>query len=250
MSDNLIIKKGIKIYTLPKSWGISDSGDYTFNAKFTDNAYSHGSTVIGDKMTEGRTIEISFDVQGTTEEEHDEVVNEAYYYFNQNDYKLIAGREDRYYNVSCLKKISHKWVKGYKQRYSQIDITVMLADPFRYATTETTITQTLESGGVVNITNSGTVESPLTIAIAPIETAAEIEIIHNQENTMTLTDSTLTNPSVCTINGTNGTVYRDSTNNINTFDGNFLEIEPGDNEYQYLGAKAILTFTFTPRWFI
>lgn len=250
MSDNLIIIKDDVSYTLPKLWGISDSGDYTFNAKFTDNAYSHGSTVVGDKMSKGRTIEISFDVQATTEEEHDAVVNEAYYYFNKKDYILKAGREDRLYNVDCVQKISHKWVKGYKQRYSQIDITLMLADPFRYATEKVIFQQVMTDEMQVSITNVGNVLSPLLINIAPTATADDVKIIHNSDNEMTLKDSTLTIPANCNINSEDGTVYRGTTNNINTFGGSFLNIEPGTNTYQYFGDEALITFTYTPRWFI
>lgn len=250
MSDNLIIKKGSAIYTLPKMWGISGNGDYTFNAKFADNAYSHGSSVTGDKMSKGRTIEITFDALAETQEEHDAVVNEAYFYFNQTDYTLIAGREDRYYNVNCLQKIKHKWVKGFKQRYSEVTITLMLADPFRYSNTPIIYSKVMKDEMQVIINNIGNVLSPLLINVSPVLTADDVKIIHNHDKEMTLKDSTLTVPANCNINSQDGTVYRGSINNINTFDGSFLQINPGINSYQYFGNEALVTFTFTPRWFI
>lgn len=250
MSDNLTIIKDGLIYVLPTTWAISDSGAYSFNAKFVDNAYSHGSSVEGDKMVDGRNIKIDFEILADSATEHDEVVNEAYKYFAGTDYILKAGREDREYRIACLSKIAHKWKTGFKQRYSEVTVTLMLADPFRYATEPLTVTQLLTNEETVTINNIGSVVSPLIIKIAPTGTADDIEIIHNNKDSMTLNDSTLSLPATCTISSVDGTVYRGKSNNINTFDGSFLQIDPGVNSYQYFGDEALVTFTFTPRWFI
>lgn len=249
MSDSLIIKKDGEIYVLPVLWEISSSATYTISAKLQDNAYLHGSSVIGDRMADGRTIVISLDVEAETASEHDEIVNEIFRQFFQTDYDLYAGREDRLYHVNCVKKNKQVWTDGYKQRRSEIDFTLWLADPFRYATEEVSVTQVLTNEDIITINNPGSVLSPLNINIAPTETAADIKIIHT-DGTMQLKDSTLTAPATCSISTSTGTVYRDSSNNINTFSGQFLNINPGSNDYQYFGSDATLTFSFTPRWFI
>lgn len=249
MSDDLIIKKDGISYKVPAEWGISSSATYVLSGKLQDNAYSHGSSVIGDRMAKGRNILISLDVESDTASEHDEIVNEIFRQFFQTDYDLYAGRDDRLYHINSVYKNKQVWTDGYKQRRSELDFTLWLADPFRYATEELSVNQTVTNKDIITIDNPGSVLSPLNINIAPLETAADVKIIHTS-GTMQLKDSTLTAPATCSVSTSAGTVYRDSSNNINTFSGQFLNVNPGSNEYQYFGSDATLTFTFTPRWFI
>ena len=100
-----------------------------------DKAFSHGSDCVGDGKVSGRTITVEFDLDDTTEEEHDALVNEAYRYFAQSDYQLVCGRTDRIFKVAGISKLKHKFEKGFKQRWSNVVVSLLLADPFRYATT-------------------------------------------------------------------------------------------------------------------
>ena len=125
-----ITKDGVE-YKLPVHWSLTDSGSYTFRSKLQSRAFAHGSDAVGDGKIDGRTLQVEFSMEGATEEDHDEVLNEAYTFFGQTDYSLMAGRPDRVYHVACLSKIKHKFENGFKQRRSNITVSVLLADPFR-----------------------------------------------------------------------------------------------------------------------
>lgn len=51
----------------------------------------------------------------------------------------MAGRPDRVYHVACLSKIKHKFENGFKQRRSNITVSLLLADPFRYEAQESRV---------------------------------------------------------------------------------------------------------------
>lgn len=133
-----ITKDGVE-YKLPVHWSLTDSGSYTFRSKLQSRAFAHGSDAVGDGKIDGRTLQVEFSMEGATEEDHDEVLNEAYTFFGQTDYSLMAGRPDRVYHVACLSKIKHKFENGFKQRRSNITVSLLLADPFRYEVQESKV---------------------------------------------------------------------------------------------------------------
>ena len=119
-------------YSLPALWSLEDAGSYTFRNKLEDKAFSHGGNMTGDGKISGRTIKVEFLMMGATEQDHYYALNVAYTYFCQTDYELYVGRSDRKFRVAGVSKITHKYQKGYKQRWSQITVSLLLADPFRY----------------------------------------------------------------------------------------------------------------------
>ena len=252
--EPLVITKDGKDYELPVGWEISDAGAYTFRNKLQDKAFAHGSDMVGDGKIEGRTLEIEFDMADTTEAEHDEMVNRAYTYFSMTDYELRAGRSDRVYRVAGLSKIKHKFKSGFKQRWSTITISLLLADPFRYEAQETTVVyeftqDAYESEMVVH--NLGSVDTPLTFKFVPTDSMSSITVWHQEaEEEFSLSDSLLISPATATVNSKEGTVWRDSDNNINTFSGQFLHAQPGSNTYLYTGGAGTVEITFTNRWFV
>lgn len=136
-----IVKDG-REYTLPFAWILTDSGSYTFRNKLQSRAFTHGSDMVGDGRIGGRTLTVEFDMQGATEQEHDEALNRVYTYFSMTDYGLRCGRSDRVYHVACLSKIKHKFQKAFKQRWSNITVSLLLADPFRYEAQESKVVYT------------------------------------------------------------------------------------------------------------
>lgn len=256
MTDNLqIIKNGIT-YTLPTEWAISDSGSYEFDNKLQDRAFAHGSNVVGDGKVKGRTITIEFDLEGATQAEHDLAVNDAYQYFNQIDYQLVVGRTDRIYKVNSISKIKHKFEKGFKQCWSNVTISLLLADPFRYASNQTVITQNYSSDQTdaeITFNNPSSVDVPLIWTFTPPVggTVPSITITHVESGqSFALKDTLLTNPAVAVVNAEVGTVRRDTGNSLNTFSGVFLHALPGANIFKYTGAACKVDIAFTARWFV
>lgn len=247
-----IIKDG-KTFVLSDGWELDDVGSYDFSLKLQDKAFAHGSYAVGDGCVKGRTIKVSFDLKRASEEEHDEIVNEATAAFTQRDYVLYAGRFDRCFRVAGASKIKHKYQKGFKQRWSDIEISLLLAEPFRYATTPTTATHFCGSGTEVSIYNPSSIDVPLIFTFTPLEstTVPSIEITHKEStDAFSVKDTLLTSPAVAVVNGETGTVRRNEGNSLNTFSGLFLKALPGQNTYVYKGSECTVGVTFTARWFV
>lgn len=241
-------------YPLPAAWSLEDAGAYTFRNKLQSKAFAHGGDIVGDGKVEGRTLKVSFYLAGTTEQEHDEAVNQAYTYFAQENYDLVTGRNDRVFHVSGLSKIAHKWVKGFKQRWSEITISLLLADPFRYEAQESKETflfpqATVEAEMVLH--NLGSVDTPLTFKFIPAKRMSSIVVWHQEaKEKFTLSDALLSAPKTAIINGKDGTVWRGKDNAINAFSGSFLKAKPGANLFLYTGDAGTVEITYTNRWFV
>ncbi len=252
--EPLVIRKGDVYYTLPAGWEISGSGSWEWNNKLEDRAFSHGSDMTGDGKVKGRQLEVSFLLRGAEERDHDEVMNEAYRYFAQTDYDLYAGRPDRLYHVAGISKIKQDFQKGFKQRWSEITVTLLLSDPFRYEAQESTAeflfaAQAAQAEMIVE--NLGSADTPLTFTFVPDVTMSSITIYHEEtKEQMTISDALLTAPATLTVNSRNGTVWRDSNNAINSFSGQFLYAAPGTNHFLYNGAPGKVQIAFTNRWYV
>ena len=252
--DGLKIVKDGREYTLPVSWALTNVGSYDFNNKVEDRAFAHGGDVVGDGLVKGHTIKVEFQMQGATEAEHDELLNRAYRYFYQTDYKLYCGRMDRCYNVAGVSKFTHEYVKGYKQRMSTVKVSLLLADPFRYQGQETKAVFEFDSDMTQTemvVHNLGSVDTPLTFRFIPTNKMAAIIIW--QEETLKqfkLSDAQLISPYISVVNAKEGTVWRGSANTINAFSGQFLSAVPGKNTLYYTGAAGRIEISFTNRWFI
>lgn len=249
-----IILSNNATYELPEEWALADAGSVTFRNKLEDKAYSHGSSVVGDGKISGRTITVEFDMQGATEEQHDTAVNQAYQFFAQTDYKLQVGRTDRVYRVAGLSKIKHKYQKGFKQRWSNITVSLLLADPFRYASSKTTITKVYAEAQTeteITFINPSSVDVPLTFTFTPTAAMAAITVSHDESGQeFTMADTLLSTPAVSVINAEAGTVRRDAGNSINTFSGTFLHALPGINTFKFTGDAGTVAIAYTARWFV
>lgn len=248
-----VVKNGIS-YTLPEAWALTDSGSYTFRNKITDHAFAHGGDCVGDGKIDGRTIEVEFSMKGLTEEEHDEEVNRAYAAFSQTDYDLYCGRADRLYHVAGLSKIKHKFMDGFKQRWSEITVSLLLADPFRYEGRESKVTyefpQDVKDANMV-VYNLGSVDTPLTFTFIPMKKMPNITIWHREaKEKFSVADSLLIAPATLMVNGKEGTVWRGNANSINTFSGGFLHAKPGLNLFHYTGAAGKIEISYVNRWFV
>ena len=252
--EPLIVRKGDQFYTLPVGWALSGSGSYEWQNKLEDRAFSHGSDMTGDGKIKGRQLEVSFSMRGATENEHDEMLNLAYQVFAQTDYDLFCGRPDRLYHVAGISKIKHSFQDGYKQRWSEITVTLLLADPFRYeaqsAEQEFVFTGETQQAEMI-VHNEGSADTPLTFTFIPNVSMAQIVVYHVEtEEQMRLSDALLTAQAVLTVNTKDGTVWRGTANSINSFSGQFLSAAAGTNHFLYTGSAGTVRISFTNRWFI
>ena len=251
-----IITAAGEIYTLPANWSLSDAGSISFNHKLTDRSFTHGSALTGDGFAAGRTIKVSCNLYGATEQEYNEAVNQAYRYFGGKDYELRAGRADRRYKVAGCSKMDAKELKGFKQRRAEVTVTLLLADPFRYATVPTKVTNEYAEAVIEDtmvIDNPSGIDVPIIWTFTPPAggTMADITIKHVESGqSFRLTDALLTAPAVGVVDAEKGTVRRDEFNAINAFSGVFLHAKAGTNHYLVTCPAGKVTATFTGRWII
>ena len=236
---------------LPYRYSLESCADLTVRATASKRGYSHGSTITGDGYIDGKKIKLSFLISGTNQADYDWRLNELLRLFYQQDYTLSVG--NGFYNVSCMASSSAKWIKGYQGQRADVDITLLLADPFRYADSESGKAGYIlpDEGTTVTITNAGSVDTPLSIALIPRTgmTMADVTFRHIESGkTMRVADTLLTNPAVLTIDTKAGTVRRDANNAINAFSGHFLTAKPGTNTYEIKGSEGKVVIKWRNRW--
>lgn len=170
------------------------------------------------------------------------------------DYYLECGRADRIYHVAGLSKIKHQFRKAFKQRWSTITVSLLLADPFRYEAQESKVVYTFNRAvkeAEMVIHNLGSVDTPLTFRFVPADKMSSITVWHQEaKEKFTMTDALLIKPAISIISSKDGTVWRDNANSINTFNGQFLCAKPGSNLLLYTGGAGTIEITFTNRWFV
>lgn len=233
---------------LPYRYSIESCADLTVRATASKRGYSHGSTITGDGYIDGKKIKLSFLISGTNQADYDWRLNELLRLFYQQDYTLSVG--NGYYNVSCMSASKAKWVKGYQGLRADVDITLLLADPFRYADDEKQASA--DVGGestTINIVNAGSADVPLIVELIPTKTMADVTINHTDTGrVMRVADTLLTALAVLTIDTKAGTVRRDANNAINAFSGQFLIAKPGPNTYEIKGSAGKVVIRWRDRW--
>lgn len=237
---------------LPYAYSFESAGDITVRAKQEKRGYSHGSTISGDGFIDGKKITLGFTIEGATPSEHDTKLNELYQIFYQKDYKLEAGQNRGYYNVAAMASTKEKWVKGFKGTKGEVDISLLLADPFRYASNESelvTVYAAAAKDAQITIENGGSVEVPLTIELVPDTTMSDVTITHVESGySMRVADTLLTKPATLIVDTKAGTVRRGTYNAINAFSGQFLTAKPGSNTYIVNSAAGTVKIRWRNRW--
>ncbi len=233
---------------LPYRYSLESCADLTVRAKAEKRGYSHGSTITGDGYIDGKKIKLGFLISGTNQADYDWQLNELLRLFYRQNYTLSVG--NGYYNVSCMASSKAKWIKGYQGLRADVDITLLLADPFRYADDEKQASA--DVGGestTINIVNAGSADVPLIVELIPVKTMADVTINHTDTGrVMRIADTLLTAPAVLTIDTKAGTVRRDANNAINAFSGQFLTAKPGTNTYEIKGSAGKVVVRWRDRW--
>ena len=237
----------------PYAYSLESVADLTIRAKAEKRGYSHGSTITGDGYIDGKKIKLGFLISGKTQDDYDYKLNELLRIFYQRNYTLSAGPDNGFYNVACMASSKAKWVKGYQGLRAEVDITLLLADPFRYAETEAkkafAFTEPTNQNKAISIYNAGSVDVPLIIELIPTKSMANVTISHKEsERSMRVADTLLTAPATLTVDTKAGTVRRDSYNAINAFSGQFLTAQPGQNTFYYNGSAGQVIIRWRDRW--
>ena len=254
--ERLIVYRNGSNIIIPYAYTITDDGKVSWRKQEKEKAFAHGSTPYGDGKVDARKIKLSVYVKGETQAEYDQKYNELLSNFAGSDYILTCGREDRVYKVAAMTVTSQRYLKGFKQRWSDVDLTLLLADPFRYASSPTVITQNYDADQTdaeITFNNPSSVDVPLIWTFTPPVggTVPSISITHVESGqSFALKDTLLTNPAVAVVNAEVGTVRRDTGNSLNTFSGVFLHALPGSNIFKYTGAACKVDIAFTARWFV
>lgn len=235
---------------LPYAYSLESVADLTIRAKAEKRGYSHGSTITGDGYIDGKKIKLGFLISGKTQDDYDYKLNELLRIFYQRNYTLSTGPDNGFYNVACMASSKAKWVKGYQGLRAEVDITLLLADPFRYAETEITGNVTLsQNKGKLEIINNGSVDVPLSIELIPTESMADVTVKHVESGrAMRIADTLLTAPATLIVDTKAGTVRRGTFNAINAFSGQFLTAKPGRNNYEISGSDGKVIFKWRNRW--
>lgn len=229
-------------------YSLESCADLTVRATASKRGYSHGSTITGDGYIDGKKIKLGFLISGTNQADYDAKLNGLLRLFYQQNYTLSVG--NGYYNVSCMSASKAKWIKGYQGLRADVDITLLLADPFRYADDEKQASA--DVGGestTINVVNAGSADVPLIVELIPVKTMADVTINHTDTGrVMRIADTLLTAPAVLTIDTKAGTVRRDANNAINAFSGQFLTAKPGPNTYEIKGSAGKVVIRWRDRW--
>jgi hypothetical protein len=154
--------------------------------------------------------------------------------------------------VAGLTEAKQKYLKGFKQRWSEVNFTLLLADPFRRAFFAAEHAFIL--GGAnkeITVHNGGNADTPLTIQLLPAAAMPDVQIEHLETGrACRIRDSLLTSPASLIADTGAGTVRRGAFNAINTFSGQFLYALPGLNTCRVTSAAGQIVISFTERWLI
>lgn len=244
-----LIKDG-NIFALPDGLTSIDIGSIDFRTKQESRAGSHGAAEVGDGKVDKRTLTIDVHVFGQSISDHDYQRDALMAALSRQDQKLYI-RPDRYINLSRLDKVTQKYLKGRQFLQSQITAALIASDPFWYAEKSVTQEQIItNTPTTIIINNPGNIDTPLTVSIAASADCSAVTVTNKTDSNrqFALADVQLVSGQTAVINAALGTVYRGTSNTINTFSGSFLSLLPGENTITYTGGNCTLTLAYTPRW--
>ena len=128
---------------------------------------------------------------------------------------------------------------------------LIATDPFFYSVNPVSQAQAITSTPTtVTINNLGNIDAPLIVSIAASADCSAVSVTNETDSNrqFALADVQLVAGQTAVVNAALGTVYRGTSNTINTFSGAFLSLLPGLNTITYTGGNCTLTLGYTPRW--
>ena len=183
------------------------------------------------------------------------------------DATLNAGKnalylhDDRY--ISCVKSsFKVDYVKGFVGRAIKYTLQFVAEDPFWYATSETTVSNssTISANTETNLSiNASTGNAPshcLITATPDSATMTSLKIYNANTNIdkYWLYEGSVSTSGIVKINSDDRTVILNSTSDLANFTGDFWDIQCGEtNTLSVLSdadiAAGDLNITWTPRWY-
>lgn len=139
--ERLIVQKNGSSIIIPYAYTITDDGKIAWRTQEKEKPFALAQLPAAmERLMLGKSNYQSISRVKLKQSMNKSTMN-YYRIFAGSDYALICGREDRVYKVAAMTATAQRYLKGFKQRWSDVDLTLLLADPFRYASSPTVITQ-------------------------------------------------------------------------------------------------------------
>lgn len=244
-----LVKSG-KIFALPDGQTAIDGLGTDFRTKQEDCAGSHGSVETGDGKATKKIITIDVHIFGRSIADHDYQYDALMSALSRQDQQLFI-RPDRYLNLARMDKVTRNHLGGHQFTWSQVTASLIATDPFWYAVAPVSQSSAITASPTsIIINNPGNIDTPLTVSIAASADCSAVTVTNKTDSNrkFALADVQLVSGQAAVINAALGTVYRGTSNTINTFSGSFLSLLPGENTITYTGGNCTLTLAYTPRW--
>lgn len=246
---------GAGVLQFPESLRL-EKNDFDVRHEEKVRALAHGAAVYGEEI-QARDIVVEGDVlhHGDTDA-HIHYLDMLRAACAQPDLQLRY-RSEFYIRLAKLKGFDHEWFTLSGRTLSKIRITWRAADPFWYASAQSTVTQAMGGNGTV-VVNPATGTWPAraeiwpTITItAPSSGSVPRVLLRNESDEgmqFVYEDLQLKNGASVVLNCDRGTVERGGQNAIRYYDGAFTRLLPRENRLTYEGAACTLTIQYRARW--
>lgn len=243
-----LVKNGA-VYLLPDLSRIKGLG-FDVRTKQEARAGTHGAAEIGDGKIDKRQIELEFFIVGQSVADHDYKLDDLQKSLSTPEQQLYL-RPDRFINIARLDKLKHEYQSGFGLIRSKVSASLIAIDPFFYSVNPVSQAQAITSTPTTaTINNLGNIDAPLIVSIAASADCSAVSVTNETDSNrqFALADVQLVAGQTAVVNAALGTVYRGTSNTINTFSGSFLSLLPGENTITYTGGNCTLTLGYTPRW--
>ncbi|MDT8901172.1 phage distal tail protein [Anaeroselena agilis] len=248
---SLVLDKNGNQYTLP-TWLVLDGEPFSIRRDTVNKAFGHGSIMTADgKVTERELVLRTEEASElfATRAAYEAAVRALTTALMRGPQKLVVDGL-YFYNIETLADFDNPFVNGWASKMSEFEIPLLATDPFKYALTETTVTEEItESPTTFTVTNAGLEVSPV-ITITAAATNSSMSLVNTSDGSRTMgyTDTLFTSGASVVFDGVEGTVKRGAVNTINNFGGSWLRLLAGANSLTYTGAACTISLAYRERW--
>ncbi|MBN9415978.1 MAG: hypothetical protein J0I12_11105 [Candidatus Eremiobacteraeota bacterium] len=234
--------------------------DNSFEAKIDrqDLMFADGRVSYGEEIEERKLVVEGY-VDADDRAAHLALMNQIRYQACLPGQRLRINT-GHYINLARLRSLDDEPVEGMDRTVARVKIEWQVDDPFWYAESEETRTFAMGGNGSFQIDLSSlpnchrgqhpqiTISSPVFLPVG----TSQITNVTDGGLTCRYGDPYLGFGNSATIDCVAGTVTRldgtTKTNTIRYFEGEFLRMVPGLNDFSYVGPACTLTFKWRPRW--
>lgn len=238
-------------YELPDTL-VLEADDSDERWREVERAWQHGSVLYGEEV-EPRDIVVSGLVSAATGAAMQTLVRDIREAARRADQRLRCEAAS-YLNVSRLRRMDVRWEPETGRSLAQVRLVWRAADPFWYATTEASQTDSMAGDGNITVdtgTDATVAMHPIIVITAPAAASVPSVRMTNQTDdsqVLLYEDLDLENGASVSIDCEAGTVTRGTTNTIRYMTGGWLRLLPGSNTIAYEGGACTITTIWKPRW--